>query len=635
MLLAAAFPLSGAESQVAVVVEIDGSALLAPPTTTETGVETGAGAAPPAAGLEGEIDLAVLQDGTRISGLQQPFVLGPERLQALARTAGLKLFAQLPLAPGTYRLQAVVRAQGLPELTSGPRDITVPDFSGAPLALTPPLLPDPPHRWTAFRTSLETAGQELPYPFVLPSGEAFLPAARPVLPPGVAALFHLFAHGLGSELPTLQGSVSGADGAPIQGPEIAFVSRQPFASGNASDLVVRLEPGSLAPGSYRLTLRVTDPESEDSRTVALPFRVAVLPPPGVATGAPGQAATPGVTVGATPPAGQPGAPSFSGLDAGPGYRRALEELARRGLEAGVAALVRFEPTAVPSADPRGLEALRQRELAEASRLAARSAGALVPLLALHAHAFDRYLDRGDHGFATHSRLLLEQLAHLFVDTRSTATTRRLAGDTLAILPGSGPALRAALEVDPGNEIALLELALEAEKSGRFSEALGWLKRLSATGEDLPEGRLRTAVQLRRLGRYREARETLEPLLDEGTDPDLLELAYQELASLALARKDAAAARRSLQQGIARVPESQRLRLRLAFLDERAGDPRAAASLVDSLVDGPFDTGESPRYHYTRGPVERVEAARSALDNAAGGTLPALEAALAGTAGVDR
>ena len=155
-------------------------------------------------------------------------------------------------------------------------------------------------------------------------------------------------------------------------------------------------------------------------------------------------------------------------------------------------------------------------------------------------------------------------------------------------------LQRALEFDPDNRDALLALATDLERDGDYDAAIPYLEQLVAIPPPSVEGRLRLAINLRRVGRERDAvarldQLTTDPVADPDIRPDIqwaAEVACEELARMRIEHDDARGAAALLRRAIERFPDSESLRLELAFALDRGGDPAPPAASSTSWPAAP-------------------------------------------------
>lgn len=337
--------------------------------------------------------------------------------------------------------------------------------------------------------------------------------------------------------------------------------------------------------------------------------------------------------------------SSGGADpaAGPsGYRGALEVLAGGSTAGAAEALLAASLTA--EADP-GSSAARaaQRERMDLlAELAGHDADALLPVAVLHLHLFNIHGARREYVAIAGHAVLVERAARLYAE-RAGGGGAAVAADMLTLL-GAGlvsSGLRAdarrilgtALELAPEQPEALLVLAADRERDGAYGEAVELLRRLVAVRPEWLEPRVRLAVNLARTGAADEAAERFSALCEDAAGGWAAVLACQELARLRLAAGEPAAAARILAAAVGRFPDSERLRLALAYAVDRGGDPAAARSRIEELAARPAAGTETPRRRYNRGtdPDPIVELSARLQARAAGGTA-ALRAVLEAMAG---
>jgi len=253
--VAAPFRAEAGRAYVPVLIEIDGPSLLAGLTGKTAALEIYA--------------YAIAEDGSVGDFMTQTMGLDVEKVKPALEASGVKFFGDLELPPGDYLVRVLVRdAEGGRSATRAV-PVMVPEFGSGVPTLAMPLFPEEPGKWLMVQ---EAAGSEArsarPFPFVL-DGNAYLPAAKPVIKAGGTAQFVLVGYNLGDESVPLETTFMTADGSPVEGPKISFVARGQGASPDATQLVLQLEPNGLPAGEYRL---VTSLEGQE-RTTSIPFVV--------------------------------------------------------------------------------------------------------------------------------------------------------------------------------------------------------------------------------------------------------------------------------------------------------------------------------------------------------------------------
>jgi predicted Zn-dependent protease len=285
-----------------------------------------------------------------------------------------------------------------------------------------------------------------------------------------------------------------------------------------------------------------------------------------------------------------------------------------------------------------VERLVEIEAGAEKELAGVNPESLVPVLRLHQRLYQGATDRHRLQGSTVARDVFLQgvdllragkgggpLAHKFLAVFGAELMRsgtRHVGEEV---------LRRALADDPGDEIALLELAADAERRGDHAAASRPLEALLHAHPEHREGRLRQAVDLARMGRAAEAEAKLAALLADETKAWRLALAYQELARLQRAAKNPPRAEATLREGLKRLPGDEKLTLLLAELQETSGLGTAARQTVAGLKPETGGGGGAARHRYSLPPQEPLASTLAALTKEAAAQRPALAAALEKTA----
>ena len=252
--LAAPIRAAGAKAFVPLLVEIDGAGLLA---TGQTGT------------LPIELFVYALDAAGTIQGfLTYEASIDLAQARAALERSGLKFFGHLDLPPGDYDVRALVRHRERGQYSLRGVPLTVPDFANAGPVVLPALVAEPFDRWMIARQQgLETR----PYPFML-AGRPFLPAARPVLTPGREAEAIVLGYGLPAGELEIAGRVL-SPRQPARAVAVRIAERVAGAEGGAEGLTIRLDPGPLAAGDYRLELEVRHPASGQTARSSTAFAV--------------------------------------------------------------------------------------------------------------------------------------------------------------------------------------------------------------------------------------------------------------------------------------------------------------------------------------------------------------------------
>jgi VWFA-related protein len=256
--LAAPFRTVVDKAYVPVVVEADGSTLLA--------------------GGDGKTMTAELYvnavdaHGSIRDSFDQRMQLDVEKAGPALRQGGLKFFGHLELPPGDFSVRVMLRNGETGAYGKRSIVVTVPAFGGAAPVLLPPFFPDTAGRWTVVRERPRGEQQNVSYPFVV-GQRAYVPAALPILTPGQQAAVALVGYNLGEGDVAAQAKVQSADGRDLGAGEISLAGRVP-GDGTGPDVyrAVFRAPQSLAPGEYRLVVTITG--AAGSQTVTSRFTVA-------------------------------------------------------------------------------------------------------------------------------------------------------------------------------------------------------------------------------------------------------------------------------------------------------------------------------------------------------------------------
>jgi hypothetical protein len=254
--LAAPFAAGGERAYVPVVLEINGTSLLA---------------GKQGASLPVEIYVyAIDQDGSVQDFLTQSFGVDLTKGEAALRQSGLKFFGHLDLPQGKYSLRTLVRNGATGATGLRVTDLAVPAFASGEAALLPALFPEPPGRWVMVRETQEAGQAQMPYPFMLKE-QPYIPSSRPVLAPGQAAAVVLQAYNLGAGDFKADVKVLSADGKEIPGGVLKLAEKEGVGNGPVR-VSATFQPPALQPGEYVLRVTLTDGAGKTGTSTA-PFAV--------------------------------------------------------------------------------------------------------------------------------------------------------------------------------------------------------------------------------------------------------------------------------------------------------------------------------------------------------------------------
>jgi Flp pilus assembly protein TadD len=558
------------------------------------------------------------------------------RLGADLEKSGLKYVGELQLAPGEYALRTLVRNAATSEVGLRMLPLSVPDFAQSQGVLLPPLVAEPAGAW------LQARGAGIASP---PPGLSFeaLPAARPVFSPSAKISLKVPAWKLGGG--DLQAEVRRPGGARVATFPLTIASRETSGAEGLELLAATVQLKGIEDGVYELGIvSVSQASSEDA--LATPFVLLEQGGGGqvwAALTAPRRSRT-AATAGApaqTPKAAAPKSKRTRKIDAGPvrdGYRAALRRLAEGDRNGSRDAMVELQTKVLTGEKPALSDDLVDVELDVAAELARQDLESLVPVLTLHQVLYREAVRKGGYLLSTHNRELIFRLVALYAERSGSAegklrAARFLMGLAAEMVWTAPPSLRARvfqqiLAYDNRQEAAILCLAVDAERQGRYADAVGYLERLSPAHT---EARLRLAVNLSRLGKMQEARKLLRELSEPATNPENTEpwhlaVAWQEMARLQLAAGDLDGAEKTLREGLQRLPEDDKLALQLALVRDLRKDPRGARDAVSGLGKTP-GAGGAARHRYNQLPLESLDQAWAELQEQGVGQIPALAAVL--------
>jgi tetratricopeptide (TPR) repeat protein len=621
---ALAIPLPGAagKSRIAVLLEIDGADAMEGQTGNLLRLEICLYAVTSAPDGSGRVV------GSRMDTVE----IDLARLGADLDKSGLKYMGELQLAPGEYALRTLVRNAATSEVGLRMLPLSVPDFEESEGLLLPPLVAEPAGAW------LQARGAGIATP---PPGLAFeaLPSARPVFSPSEEISLRVPAWKLtgGGDL---QIEVRRPGGARVATFPLKIASREESGAAGLQLLTATVQLKGVEEGVYELGIASASRGSDDP-TLATPF---VL----LERGGDGQvwaALTPSRRSGAAASAGAPAqAPKAAGkakrtrkIDAGPvrdGYRAALRRLAEGDRSGARDAMLELQTKVLTGARPATSSDLAEVELEIADELARKNLDSLVPVLTLHQVLYREAVRKSGFLLSTHNRELTFRLVELYAERSGSPegklrAARFLMGLASEMIWTSPPSLRARvfqqiLAYDSQQEAAILGLAVDAERQGRYADAVGYLQRLPPAHT---ESRLRLAINLARLGKVQEARKLLlelsEPVaLPPSTEPWHLAVAWQEMARLHLAAGDLDSAEKTLRQGLERLPDDDKLALQLGLVRDLRKDPRGARDSVAGLGKTP-GAGGAARHRYNQLPLESLDKAWAELQEEGVGRISAL------------
>jgi tetratricopeptide (TPR) repeat protein len=348
-------------------------------------------------------------------------------------------------------------------------------------------------------------------------------------------------------------------------------------------------------------------------------------------------------------AGRPaGAATLKAEDVQPGYRQVLSTLAAGDENQALKELFAFE-TGVLGEMPRPgkVETFWRLKLRVIRDLAqSESVEVLLPISVFHHDAYLLYRERSRPMLAAHSRTMAGELAEFYASRAESQEANVFAGWVLTSIGSfhqqsrsvstSIAVFRRALELDPGNRVAAMGIAVSFERRADYERAIEALEYALRIDQQNAEARLRLALCTARQEEADRvaARVDLERVITEETaEPWVRSVAFQELARLYLDEGESEAAERLIRDGLAQLPGDQQLAIQLAAILDARRRPKEALRVL-----GEFETGDwshvSPRQIYDRWPTEGLAEARDTMRQMMVVRLPLIADGLAATPDVE-
>lgn len=626
--LAVPFPGEGDRARVPVVVEIDGTDLLASQSDRL---------------LRIEISLYALTGAGSVQGSRMETVeIDLEQLGTAVGESGVRYVGEVSLLPDTYSLRILVRNRATGELGLRTLPVSVPPFRKSSGILLPPAFADPgPDLWITAR-----AAGSSPLAALAPADP---PSARPILAPDEEASLVL----AGWRLPTddlrvqmFRRVLAGNEERQEKVADLPVrVTERRQGPGELEIFAVTFRPGNLDPGEYEL--RATIPRSQaDLRGDDFSLSTRLVLFPGGARGSvwaalnsAGQRSTAQVARKVEPAPEQRRKPPVASIRKS--YREALARLAAGDPADAATAVSTLETSLLTGKGRFASEDVAEIEVDLIRELARKKPEILEPVFMLHQRLYRQAAEEHNYLLVSHARDVALQIADVHAELHRnpegrTRTARLLLGLAADLLKTAPPAMRERtyqriLDLDEANPDALLCRAVDRERQGKYPAAVEALERLLRLHPGHGEGRLRLAVNHIRLGNAREGKPLLEELVR--TPPDRIDrnvalLARQELVRFLMSQEDLAAAERLAREGLESAPGDEKLSLQLALIRDLRQDARGARETLEPLEErSPPPDPVSARHIYNTLPLQRLEALRDELAANAAGHFAALAAAL--------
>jgi Tfp pilus assembly protein PilF len=565
-------------------------------------------------------------DGAVNDYLAQGLSLDLAQVGEAVLDSGVKFVGMLAMPAGAGSLRVLVVDPDTLRYSLRVLPLTVPSASAGPVLLSP-LFSDPRGRWVLARPAESQELERSLAPLLVDEGWG-LPSSLPLLTGGRTRRVALLGRELPAE-PSVTLEIRTEAGKQVLAVPGKVAERSRISGPAPERLVCDFDLPKLETGRYRVSLLVAGGGIGGGRVKTPELTVLYLsenplneepiwaqlrrlggdsaPPPQVAQEAP------------------------------KGRRRnaEMERIARQGYEEALRGLASGTPldqvvsrlgdmeAGLYRRSPQSAEALREIELETAQRLGKVDPEVLLPLALLHAELYRSLRERKELYLAESARRTSADLAAAYAERGGSGSVAAqallsLAADLLAsgVQSASRSLLDRALALDGRNEAVGLFLAASAERDGDYPRAVEVLERLVQAHPGSAEARLRLGINLERVGRTAQARETLQRLASE-TVPDWVKtVAFQELVRCQLrdGRQDRAVA--LLRQAVARLPSQTQLAVQLAYLLERQGSATAAREILAGVKPRPqaadSSTDGSPRHRYGQWPTAALDEVRRSL-----------------------
>jgi len=627
-LAAVAYPLpgEGGRSRVAVVVEIEGAALLG---KQSEGL------------LHADVFLYALDAQGALAGSSVRTVeVDLAQLGGDVREGGIKLLGEVALPPGEASLRVLVRNVATGDMGMRVLPVSVPSFADrVATALVAPMLLAPREPWLVVGSA---AGRPGPFSTILAdAGEAArdLPAALPILTPDHEAKVELAAYNLAAAA-DLRIEVLGAGGRVADLPA-RLVARRAAGAPGLEVLTLAFTLQGVPEGRYAVRAKAGETASGLGQVLVLPDGGggrAWAELTAISRARQNGEATPSAAAAAASRArGRRRKPETAAIFAA--YNRALGRLAEGDSAGASAAIAELEVKALTGEEMlTGLE-LRELELDAVHAWTGGGRDRLTQILTLYTLIYRDAWTRQRFLTAGHAGAMVARLVDDYVKSDA-PDARKLGGQFLVALTpratGAGlselvqHALLRALDLDHDNEAALLCLAVDAERRGHYVDAVRWLERLKRAHPENREARLRLALSLAKDGRRADAERQLRSLAEErsGQDDWITAVAWQELARSEIADGRLPAAERTLAAGLARLPGDEKLAIERAFLLDLRNEPGRAEEALPARAAASSVSGSSARLRYDELPQEILDRSWDDLRHGLAARLPSLAGILA-------
>ncbi|HET7452370.1 MAG TPA: VWA domain-containing protein, partial [Thermoanaerobaculia bacterium] len=197
-------------------------------------------------------------------------VLDLAQVRSKLESGGLRWFAQMRLAPGTYRLRSLVRDAESGAMGFTAEDLVVPDFSAKTPQMVPPLAVGGAGG-LVLRARSARGGDAASFPYMVGS-DPFLPETHPSVARDQELKICVYTYGFGDDGHLgLGGQLLDSEGKPLGAANISLLGRSAPDELGRSTYLLGFKAAGLAPGRYQL--RVIAQNGATARQGVMPIEI--------------------------------------------------------------------------------------------------------------------------------------------------------------------------------------------------------------------------------------------------------------------------------------------------------------------------------------------------------------------------
>ena len=190
----------------------------------------------------------------------------------LMATGGLKVFAEIRLAPGEHRLRFVINDAALDRRAVATVTVSVPDYQDGIPQVLEPFFPETSMRWLLVNLTEPDSDQKASFPFQF-GDRKFVPQVQVTLDRNQVVPLCLVAFNLPPSGPSLKLELSAADGNPMEGDFVQIASAPEKTADGAIRLMARLDTTGLTAGEYSIRVSHRDDQGDGVTESSRSFRV--------------------------------------------------------------------------------------------------------------------------------------------------------------------------------------------------------------------------------------------------------------------------------------------------------------------------------------------------------------------------